>query len=61
MSSVHGMNGIVYRDDSDIIELHIKKRRDLGPERYDITVEPREPIPKPKPIRVPSLNKTKGA
>ena len=55
-----GMNGIVYRDDSDIIELNIKKCRDLGPERYDITVEPREPIPKPKPLRITPPKKAKG-
>ena len=54
-----GMNGIIYHDDSDIIELHVVKHCDSGKERYDVTVEAREPITKPKPVRRVSPPKAK--
>ena len=44
-----GMNGVVFADDSCIIDLHIVKRRDLEGERYIVQVQPREPLAKPKP------------
>jgi hypothetical protein len=42
------LNGVAWKDDRDVIELHVEKRRDEGGERYDVRVEPRGALVKPK-------------
>jgi len=46
-----GLCGVAFEDDRQIVELHIEKQRDLGGERYEVRVEPRRPLEKPKPPR----------
>ena len=44
-----GMIGVAYEDDRTVVDLHVEKHRDLDGERYEVQVQPREPLTKPKP------------
>jgi Holliday junction resolvase RusA-like endonuclease len=45
------LSGVAWIDDRIVTELHVEKKRDLGEERYDVRVEPRPVLEKPKPLR----------
>jgi hypothetical protein len=39
-----GMIGIAYDDDRVLVSLRVEKRKDIGGERYDVTVRPADPL-----------------
>lgn len=46
-----GMQGVLYKDDRCVIELHVYKHRDAAGERLVVNVAAREPLSKPKRTR----------
>ena len=56
-----GMIGVAYEDDRTVVELCVKKRRDLAGERYEVKVSPREALVKPKPAPKGSRSRAASA
>ena len=48
--TMDAMIGVVYADDRIVIELAVQKRLDAQGERYDVRIEPRDALQKPKPL-----------